>query len=377
VVFLRAAAAHPDLAGLRADFARNLLEVMRVWARYASWEDCTTRPGRALVCGLAGISVSTYKACRRWWEARGFLGTVREGTTPWLHGAAVVADLEARNDAAVYVLAVPRQKQPIRPVTSVTPLTRPPTVTRRVTVNPPHEANGEPGKSNPERPGLRPVSAGQPAAGAAVALLKGPGQTLSDRHVAWIARRFTAAGWSGADLTWAVDHLPDGVQHRHRTAGVRHPGAWLRWRLRQWIRPDGTIWPSASQQRAAYAARLQTAAAENRIRAAAARSADVDTAAHAAVARALLAARVAGRGPVHWIQYPAGLDHRRRRNGRSRSGVVQPGRAPRAGARWVAPDDGAELFLEVCLYPEAPERNYALDEWTTIRESRIRNGAQP
>jgi len=58
------------------------------------------------------------------------------------------------------------------------------------------------------------------------------------------------AAWTAADLVWAIDHLPIGQQHRTRTANIRHPAAWLRWRLSLWLSTDGTTLPSPTQQRA-------------------------------------------------------------------------------------------------------------------------------
>jgi hypothetical protein len=54
---------------------------------------------------------------------------------------------------------------------------------------------------------------------------------------------------------WAVDHLPNGRQHRMRTANVRHPAGWLCWRLSHWLNADGTARPSPSQERSESAER--------------------------------------------------------------------------------------------------------------------------
>ena len=50
----------------------------------------------------------------------------------------------------------------------------------------------------------------------------------------WVHITAPFAGWTASDLVHAVDHWPDGRQHRTRLANVRHPAAWLRWRLSHW-----------------------------------------------------------------------------------------------------------------------------------------------
>jgi hypothetical protein len=51
------------------------------------------------------------------------------------------------------------------------------------------------------------------------------------------------ADWTAADLVHAVDHWPDGRQHRTRLTNVRHPAAWLRWRLSHWLTSNGAPFP--------------------------------------------------------------------------------------------------------------------------------------
>ncbi len=261
---LRALAVDEELAGLRADRARNIREAWRILVRHASWADRTTRPTRARLCAQAGICESTWKACRRWLERRGYLGTVVYGTTAYMHGPLALANLEARNDAAVYILAIPLRKAPIRaPATTATLLTRPPTDVRRTSVQSPARAESQ--------------EQGGPASGrthplppAALSLRKGPGESLTDGWVAYLARPFLAAGWSGADLSWAVDHDPELGQHRFTLRTVRHPAAWLRWRLSRWLGEDGAPRPAPSAIRADAAGRIRAAAQQRRAQQAAA-----------------------------------------------------------------------------------------------------------
>jgi hypothetical protein len=274
-----------------------VLECARIWARYASWEDRTTRPTRALVCALASIGLSTYKAVRRWLEQHGYLGTVTEGSTPWLHGPAALVDPGARNDAAVYVLAIPQRKPRHEPC-SVTPVTRPPSGSRSELVQRPARARED---QDQDQGGPGSARAAFPVP--ATALRTGPGHTLSDRHVSQLARPFTAAGYSARDLAYAVDHDPSGAQHR-LSATVRHPAGWLRWRLSRWLGPDGTPLPPVTEIRAAAAER-DRAEADAR-RAALASSTWIDPAGHAAAIRRQLGWRQKPPGPSARNHHPGG-----------------------------------------------------------------------
>jgi hypothetical protein len=211
----------PELAQLRADRLRNIAEVARILARYASWVDSTTRPTRALICRLAGISLSTWKAARRWLEQHAYLGTVRQGRTPMLQ-AGVLTDQDAPNEAAIYVLCVPRNKPgPERPVP-------PEQVTRPLPGPERSEGHGDPAPAR-EKSRIAPLQ-------------RGPGSKLSDEHVTAIARPFLAAGWSPADLQHALEHQPDGRQHRTRLENVRSPAHWLAWRLSRWCTEPDVAW---------------------------------------------------------------------------------------------------------------------------------------
>jgi hypothetical protein len=255
--FLQAAASYPQLAEAREDRRRNLLEVARILARYASWTDRTTRPTRALVCRLAGIRLSTWKVCRALWQEWGFLGVVRQGRSSFARPAALD---DGRNDAAVYVLAVPRSSAKTPKPASVTPVTRPPTDSRSESCTTHTRAS----ERTPEnRTGLRPGSASKPAVPRALAsgaVL----EKLSDRARAHFWGPFAAAGWTVADFRFAIDHRPGGAQHRRDWRDVIYPAGWLRWRLAHWLDDAGRPVPSRSQVWAAAAAADRAAAAARR-----------------------------------------------------------------------------------------------------------------
>jgi hypothetical protein len=224
--FLKRLGEDPELAQLRADRARNIAECARILARYASWVDRTTRPTRERICKLAGFALSTWKAARRWLEQHGYLGTVREGRTV-LFMSAVLSALadgnaeEQPNEAAVYVLCVPRQKPGREPVVAGEEKTRPLTPSRSE------------GGTSPARP--REDNRVAP-------LRKGPGSRLSEAHVASIARPFTAAGWTAADLEHAIGYPPAGNRHSFRLANVGSPAHWLAWRLSRWTTEPDVCW---------------------------------------------------------------------------------------------------------------------------------------
>lgn len=256
--FLAAAVRCAELDAYREDRRRNLLEVARILARYASWDDRTTRPTRAVVCKLAGIKLSTWKVCRALWEKWGFLGTVRQGRTSMARPAALD---DGRNEAAVYVLAVPIEKRS-KPTTPapVTPVTRPPTELRSSSCTTHTRARRE----TPERrTALRADSPAKPAL--PPALRKGAVlEKLSEQARAHFWRPFAAAAWTPADFLHAVNHLPSGRQHRRDLHDVIYPAGWLRYRLAPWLDAAGVPVPSRSQRWAAAAAAARAEQARRR-----------------------------------------------------------------------------------------------------------------
>jgi hypothetical protein len=326
---LRGGLSCPDLAGVRADFRDHLTDWWRIHVYYASWggQDRpprgTTQPTRDLVCsepgydergrrrGGIGISESTYKRCRRWWQARGYVAIVRPGWTPDLLPMALTSP-EDHNERQVLVLCLPRQKPAAPPREPVPDLSGPLTGSRREpgkapyardpqtkteTKTKPEKDRAARGQSLLPRPGPAPLATvpqtGSEALTAARAMQERARllQGLSAEHLRHLARPFWRAGWRPADVLHAIDHAPGGRQHGY-TAAVRFPAAWIRARLAAWLGPDGTPLPSPSQQRAAAAARARAEAAARRAetaRLAAGRTAD--TPGWAGRARALLTAR--------------------------------------------------------------------------------------
>lgn len=79
-----------------------------------------------------------------------------------------------------------------------------------------------------------------------------PLQRISTAHVAAVCRPFLRAGWTVNDLKHAIDWRPntDAGYHHDGANGVENTGAWLKYRLGKWVRPDGGFYRSPSQKRA-------------------------------------------------------------------------------------------------------------------------------
>lgn len=321
---IRSGLSHPDLQTVRPAFRCHLEDWWRIHVNHASWGGRgrpprgISSPGRSTVCRLArgGMSVTTYKACRAWWVQRGFAAIVRPGWTP-MHRAAALAAGQDHNTSQAYVLCVPRRAVIPRPASSSAqpdPGTRPLSQFRRNLDKFPAREGQAPGQGEPG-PGHR---TSRPAAPRAPALRRGTLAALTDGWWAHITAPFAAAGWTADDLLYAVDHQPDGRQHRTRTDNVRHPAGWLRWRLGLWQQPDGTALASPGQQRAAAAEAHRADLARRR--------ADLGITSRAAAIRAAYGTEVAVAAPqLGWTPPPPGQRRERPLAGwAARRGTVPP-----------------------------------------------------
>ena len=318
--YLRAVLADPVIAALRADRRRSVLELARILARHANWQDMTSWRPRERACAEIGssrdpskpLSISAYKAARRVLEDRGFLGLVAQGWTSALR-AAVLDD--QTGTSAVFVLTVPRRKQRLRPDREPPRVNRPLTGSRREPDIAPRarEAKAKIKDGNPEVKGEKArAPRGQsmlPPAGAAPLTAAPENRTealtaaqamqerarllrrISAEHLRHLARPFFAAGWSPRDLLHAIDHEPDGRQHGY-TSGVRSPAGWIRSRLAAWSGPNGVPLPSRSQRLAEARRQVLAEQTARRTRDAAARAQAADYPAQAARAREMLRARL-------------------------------------------------------------------------------------
>jgi hypothetical protein len=249
--------AWPGLAAWRADFCAHLVATMQYLARQASWADggadprATARPTRRRICDEVGYCASTWKACRRVLEAAGWVRVLRQGRSQEARQMSQAEGLQyVGNDAAVYLLAIPRVKnRPARAASSASELTRPPIQDAESAMDTPRGAVDSAGQE-PGRTALRAGSSPTPADVRALAAGRGL-EKLTDRAVSACWRPFEAALWSADDWLWAVGHWPDGRPHAINPPVVRFPASWLRWRLEKWLDDDGRPVLSPSRQRAA------------------------------------------------------------------------------------------------------------------------------
>ena len=307
---LRGGLSCPDLADVRADFREHLAAWWRIHVNHASWGGegrpprGTTEPTRVRTCELGGMSVSTYKRCSRWWQARGYAAVVRPGWTPML-GPGVLTSPDDRNERQVLVLCLPRRRP--KPATaaplSAPAITGPLSGSRREPDKAPRareaRAEDQPEKARAPRglpvlprPGESPLGSvpqtSSEALRAAEALQERARllRRLSAEYLRHLARPFFAAGWT-ADLLHAIDHDTHGRQHGY-SAGVRSPAGWVRSRLAAWLGPDGIPLPSRNQQLAEARRQVLAEQAARRARDAAAKARAADYAVHAAHAREML-----------------------------------------------------------------------------------------
>ena len=310
--YLRAVLSDPEIAALRADARRAVLELARILARHADWRTMTSWRPRERACAEIGssrnpskpLSISAYKRARQVLEERGFLGLVAQGWTSALR-AGVLDDLTGTS--AVFVLTVPRRKQRLpadgdspRVNGPLTGSRREPGKALRAREASPEikseKARAPRGQSVLPPAGAAPLGAvpenRAEALGVAQAMQKrGPVlRRLSAEHLRYLARPFFAAGWSPRDVLHAIDHEPSGRQHGY-TSTVRSPAGWIRSRLAAWFGPNGVPLPSRSQRLAEARRQVLAEQAEHRARDAEARARAADYPAAAARAREMLIRR--------------------------------------------------------------------------------------
>lgn len=92
-------------------------------------------------------------------------------------------------------------------------------------------------------------------------------QELSTKHLRSLIREFLRAGWTVADVKYAIDHRPDQSAHTWTTS-VHSPAGWLRARLGFWLDEHGRPIASLSARKAADRELAERAAAEHRAAAA-------------------------------------------------------------------------------------------------------------
>jgi hypothetical protein len=300
---LDAIEAEPWYANRRVHYAAIARQLMR----HMHWRERTTRPGHERIAVAVGVSPDTVARAVAWMRDRGLLGLVSPGSTPLLRPYALHGD--EGNLAVVYICTVPRKRaQQLPPLEaghgSFADLTR--SRSDRVSVPRAHEAKPQPEKARATRgqPMLPRPSDGnlnthpqtrseRLTAARAMQDRFRMLRRLSDRHVRHLARPFTLAGWTPADVLFAIDHEPGGRQHGY-TAEIRFPAAWMASRLTLWLDPaTGIPLPSRSQLVAEQRHLALAGQAKRRKQAEARRDGAGDYARQAARARQMLTATLA------------------------------------------------------------------------------------
>jgi hypothetical protein len=307
--YIRAVLADPVIAELRADARRAVLELARVLARHADWRTMTAWRPRARACAEIGssrdparpLSISAYKRARQVLEERGFLGLVAQGWTSALR-AGPLDDRTATS--AVFVLTIPRRPPRLSSLVNG-PLaesrrdsgkalrTRETQSTSRSKPEKARATRGRPVLPPTGRSALGAVPQNRSEARAVAQAMQARARLLrriSAEHIRHLTRMFFAAGWSGADVLHALDYEPGGRQHGY-SAEVHSPAGWIRARLAEWVRNDGTPLLSRGQLTAAAREQVRAEQAWRRERDKLSRAGAGDYAARAAEARTMLARR--------------------------------------------------------------------------------------
>jgi hypothetical protein len=343
-------------AGWRRDRATNFTAICRVLAAYMDWSTRTAWPTWRLLCERAGpapgkpLSRSTVDRCLRWLCDVGLLGIVEHGSTERLRPRNGVPSLRQPfsrpapyihtgegNRAAVYVLTIRRRRRSRTPALSGDgEIETPSQFCRQNNMDPRAREADARGSAQPQATGR--VSPLETCFTLTACSRLSPLSRLSPRHLLHLVKDHLAAGWSEADLRYALDHRRDGRQWPYTTE-VRHPAGWVRFRLAAWRDDAGCPLPSRTQL------------AQQRH--------DAAVAAHAA----LMAQRASQPAPdpgkiatVKAIAAAARARHRDKRASQRRSTAAgpQPAPAPARPPR-PSPPPGSRRRQVLAVVPQLPE----------------------
>jgi hypothetical protein len=264
------------LGRLRSDAATNTRSIVWLIVRYTDWPTMTCRIGWQNLVDLSGLSRATVRRVIRRLRDWGFLGVVETGSTWRTRGCR--QDDDEGDRGAEYVLCVPSHE--------AVEISDPPSLGSRREPEKPHVRARETAPDEQPRPWPMhqpPRTRGQRLTATRRLRNQAPVLArLTDRQLRNVLRPWYDHGWSPAQIRYALDHQPDGTPHWH-TADVRHVAGWIRSRLGQWAGHTPARQLGAGQATdltAADVAALPRADAQP----------VADTAAHASLARRLLAA---------------------------------------------------------------------------------------
>jgi hypothetical protein len=368
--FLDALTSSSSYASLRADSRRTLYEITKLVVDHADWSDMTSRPTWRLLAERTGKSRSTIAAWLAWLRTNGFLGTVASGWTSlrrvtsgahkW---ARTASDGDGQNLAAVYVLTVPKPVEKAPAPESVEEhwtlsgylpsgeIQNAGTCAREAAPRPDQRRGAELWRwTTPVRTRNERLRAAQRLQERLPALRR-----TSTRALRHALRGWFDAGWTCADIAWALDHAPSGPAHTW-TTDVRNVDGWLRHRLAAWLVDDAIPSPPSAREaavrdaaRAAHAARTAAAARRRSARSSTASASASSSPAHAGRPRPSSASRPTTRSsppPPEWTpraRHGSGCAHRH--GGRDPSTKRRaPWRAPGPLARpWAGYEGGGAV----------------------------------
>src|SRR6185437_6302664 len=255
--WLRAAEDAIDAACLggeitRADARRNVLVITRVIGWAADWDTGRTRPTLARLMEVSGLSRRCVQYWCRWIERQGLLEVLEPGTTPRF-SPGILTGPDAGNLAREWRLTIPGDQTCTPPVLIFAPGVEPevssPTRARARADTKSNEDRRSapdspfPSSPPPSRPRRSPRKAQRRRERLTLAEdLRAEHPVLrrmSARALRSALRELFAAGWTPADVLYALDQLPDDSRHIHEDA-VRSPAGWLASRMAHWLGPDGT-----------------------------------------------------------------------------------------------------------------------------------------
>jgi len=251
----------------------TLLSVVRVLAWRADWRTQLTRPTRAGVAAACGCSERTVTRWWKWLEDRRLLTVTEPGTLP-RHRPGIIARNPDGPLAKEFRLMVP-VNVPVR--SCVTP--SPP-----LSTTPPARESDRPEK------GPKAALTGADPVVTTLQITFRDLRNIRPQALSRLAYPFLAAGWTAADLVYAISCTPDGLVRTHDHQ-VRHPFGWARARLAAWQDARGTpARPHSEVLRDRAAAHRAELAAGRRQAASRVPLDQVARARHARHARTLLAA---------------------------------------------------------------------------------------
>ena len=225
--WLRAVQAHPGLAGLRADAHRNVQAL--VWALAVDARpDGTTMPTWEKLVEQTGLGRRTVARWLAWLQQQQLLLVHETGSTPATRPGWQRVE---GNRAAIYILVKPSVDESGTPSLGIhfvnTPFAREATTAQAAcgggASTQEHWPRSRPAATRAERLlAARQLRADLPVL-----------RQLSERAVRAAFGPQLRAGWSVADLAYALDHDPSGTAH-WREARVRNAYGWALHRLGLW-----------------------------------------------------------------------------------------------------------------------------------------------